>query len=224
MSEEKENALSIFGGGKLAIKHPRQQLDSIVRFHNEFYSFFKVDEFLKMLNEKFFDNKGELLPINNFYGLEPKINTNGVSESRFNKYFTLEANLEYSDLKATLRVKGENLLGNKKDLHWLDVSIYSEVMLETNVFNVIAYGEIYIKSGGRSSDGSWNQKAIFLSQVGESRISEFSLSEPVHPEEIAAGLFRNTSEILQGFAAQGFIKLPEQNPKGDGGSTNASGS
>jgi hypothetical protein len=211
MSKEEEKSLSIFNEGRLANIHPKRQLDSIVKFHNEFYSFFKVDEFLKMLNEKFFGNKGEILPISSFYGLEPKIDADKMSKSRFNKYLALDVGLLYSSLRSTLRIKGEDLLSNKSDIRLLDISIFSNVEPKEDILNVIVDGKIYIKGGGRSSDGNWNQKAIFLSEVGESRYSTFPLNKQVQAEEIASDLFRGASEILQGFAVQGFISLPEPN-------------
>lgn len=212
---EEEKTLSIFNEVKLVDKYPKRQLDSIAKFHNEFYSFFRVNEFLKMLNEKFFDNKGEVLPAHSFYGLEPKINVNKVSESRFNKYFALEANLQYSDLESTLRIKNENLLSNKKEISYLDISIYSEINPGDDLLFVFVQGELNI-------NGNFKQKAIYLSQVGESRSSAFPLSKPAQPEEIARDLFRGTSEILQGFADQGFIKLPKPNSEDHCHDTNSS--
>ena len=138
-------------------------------------------------------------------------------QSRFGKYFSTRGELNYTSLQLGLTVKSEDLPAKNKSFHTLLLLITHETKPVNEMFTIFTEGEItfvktrWIDVGMNWGDRGGDKKSFYLDGMRETRALSFSLQNPPPPDMVFRSLAQNMGEILEGYATQGYIKLPEEN-------------
>ena len=205
----------------LIVRSPQKVVRELIKFDNEACEFFKSKEFLEEVNKKFFLGKGTIGESDPLYGIKLRSDrkkSGSQTKSRFDVFFGKKADLSWSSVRLTLTVQQNDIATNERVFDSLELSVLHSFYPEDNVFGIEISGGIWFKKY-RTSEGNWEGEdhdiAVYLKKMGESRELTFSLVTPPSPEDVFIALSKSAAEILQGFAAQGYIKLPEENVTSD---------
>lgn len=202
---------------ELALRNPQSVVRAVTEFNKRAYEFFETEKLLQAVNEQFFNNKGVVEKPNFYYGVtvnEPLKKEKG-KKSRFDRFFATSADLRETSLRTTLSVKSADLPSKDKPFDALSLNIIHSVNTEENIFEVYIDGEIkfsvtrYIDAG---MNWGHDHKSFYMKKMGETRILSFPMNNPPSSDKVILTLTQNVQEILEGYAAQGYIKLPEEKP------------
>lgn len=220
MGSEKKELVPLQLNNELALRSPQSVMHAIVEFNRRAYEFFETERLLQAVNEKFFNNKGALEKPHPFYGVtvnEPRRKERG-KKSRFDRFFAASADLSYTSLRTSLSVKSKDLPTEDKSFDTLALEVTHSVDMEGNLFKVYVAGEItfsktrWTDCGMNWGDLQGEKKSFYLKNMGEVRLLSFTMANPPSPDKVIRALAHNVKEILEGYAVQGYIKLPDEKP------------
>lgn len=192
---------------------PSVKVEAVRKIDAEAHQVFEIDRLLNELNQRFFENKGEIRP---FWQTVDIATEDSESEkdrsSRFKRLFSMQYHPESAQGGARLYIKREKLKKQRKgeadDFVGLEISIYHNLGIENRRFSLNVAGWLYFYKK-RYADG-WDGAPIFLRRMSQGRTLSFSLDSIPPGEKIATALMQNTIEILEGFEAKGYISLQEK--------------
>lgn len=213
--DQKEKKLALFHvDTDLAVRKPQLVVKSIAEFNEQVYNYFETEKFLLDVNNRFFNNKGTIEK-SPYYGINIEEGSLEGKEkkSRFDRFFSVNGNLTETTLKVSLLVKSTDLLSEtSKPFDFLSLIVLHSIDTVENLFVISVKGEIvFIKSRDYRGGGNFSgDKSFYLVNMGEGCTLCFPLANPPHSDSVFPALTQNVAEILRGFEAQGYIKIPEK--------------
>jgi hypothetical protein len=212
MASEEKWLIPLQLNNELVVRNPQSVVNSIVEFNQRTSEFFKTEAFLKEINEKFFSGKGTLVKYPSYDVTVKEADEKG-EKSRFNRFFSVNADLSYTSLATTLLIKKSDLpLSKDESFDSLGLTVSNDVNTKDNLFEIQTYGEITfvkIRYVDRGLNYGSDCKSFYLRGMGESRFLSFPLVDPPAAEKVFQVMALGVKEILDGFAAQGYITMPE---------------
>lgn len=205
MTPESENKLMIVERSLAAFSsNPVAQVEIARKINSRVYEVFEIDRLLSELNNRLFEGKGEIRPVNQAASIKPEVNQDQDSgqQSRFKKLFTLGYQTEETSLGAELYIKRDSLKSSEPE--GVGIKVYQVVNIEEEYLSIHVLGKLYF-SGRRSSDGRWNDSPTFLSMQSQGKFFGFSLHSIPPAEEVKRAFWENTTQILRDLSDNNFI-------------------
>lgn len=211
MINNQERRLAIYVEKSLDVlgRSSRVDVKSVLLLNSEVRNFFNIETLLRELNERLFENKGEIEPWS-AYSIEP--NKQDSRQSRFAKQFSARGNLSEVGSGIRLEIKKRDLpiKEDKKFFDKLIIDIDQIMDIKSGSYEFHIGGSLLWESEKRDYGGNWKLKPVFLKIVTEGRIISFNLNSVPPPAEISEVLLKQVEEVLVELSLRGI--LPEIKP------------
>jgi hypothetical protein len=212
VKETKNKVIPINKALLKAQRSPNSMIEAISQINSEVYSFLQIEEFLKNLNEKIFEGKGEIKPLKHWYDLILELEQD--SRSRFIKLFSTKSQLSCVSSRAELLIGADTLRNIKKEyspfvsFNNLSIGVGQILDFEDQQYCFYVSGCLHFQRP-REQDGNWWKKTARPVEIKNGRLLEFPLKSIPPAEEVSRILLEDINEILEEMWEQNLIPSPK---------------